>query len=114
MQPGINVPFTDLGVMAREVWPEIETAFTEALLQGRYIGGPAVAAFEEQFARYCGTTHAVGVANGTDALQLTLQALGIGDGDEVVVPANTFIATAAAVVRAGGRPCSSTSARTPC
>jgi dTDP-4-amino-4,6-dideoxygalactose transaminase len=104
MQPAIEVPFTDLGVMAREVWPDIETAFTEALLQGRYIGGPAVATFEDQFAHYCDATHAVGVANGTDALQLTLQALGVGDGDEVVVPSNTFIATAAAVVRAGARP----------
>jgi dTDP-4-amino-4,6-dideoxygalactose transaminase len=104
MQPAIEVPFTDLSAMAREVWPDIATAFTDALLEGRYIGGPPVAEFETQFARYCDTTHAVGVANGTDALQLTLQALGVGPGDEVVVPANTFIATAAAVVRAGARP----------
>jgi len=104
MQPAITVPFTDLGAMAREIWPAIETPFTEALLQGRFIGGPPVAGFEEEFARYCGTTHAVGVANGTDALQLTLQALGVGEGDEVIVPANTFIATAAAVVRAGAIP----------
>jgi dTDP-4-amino-4,6-dideoxygalactose transaminase len=104
MQPDIEVPFTDLSAMAREVWPDIETAFTDALLEGRYIGGPAVAAFEEQFARYCDSTHAVGVANGTDALQLTLQALGVGAGDEVLVPANTFIATAAAIVRAGAVP----------
>ncbi|MEV6637984.1 DegT/DnrJ/EryC1/StrS family aminotransferase [Actinoplanes sp. NPDC051470] len=104
MPPFIEVPFTDLSMMAREVWPEVETAFTEALLQGRYIGGPAVAAFEEEFARYCDSSHAVGVANGTDALQLTLQALGVGEGDEVVIPSNTFIATAAAVVRAGASP----------
>ena len=104
MQPALEVPFTDLGALAREVWPDIKTAFTEAVLQGHYIGGRAVAAFEDEFARYCDTKHAVGVANGTDALQLTLQALDIGEGDEVIVPSNTFIATAAAVVRAGAHP----------
>ncbi|GAA2523212.1 DegT/DnrJ/EryC1/StrS family aminotransferase [Winogradskya humida] len=99
-----TVPFTDLGAMAREIWPGIEKEFTEALLTGRYIGGEPVAEFERRWAAYCGTTHAVGVANGTDALELTLLALGIGPGDEVVVPSNTFIATAAAVVRAGATP----------
>ena len=96
-----SVPFTDLAAMTSEVWPEIEPDFLAALLGGRYIGGPAVTSFEREWAAYCGADHAVGVANGTDALQLTLTALGIGAGDEVVVPANTFIATAAAVVRAG-------------
>jgi dTDP-4-amino-4,6-dideoxygalactose transaminase len=104
MQPAVKVPFTDLAAMAREVWPVIESEFTEALLAGHYVGGAPVAAFERRWAEYCGTGHAVGVANGTDALQLTLQALGVGDGDEVIVPANTFIATAAAVVRAGATP----------
>jgi dTDP-4-amino-4,6-dideoxygalactose transaminase len=98
------VPFTDLAAMAREVWPEIEPDYLACLLEGRYIGGPAVASFEREWAAYCGAGHAVGVANGTDALQLSLTALGIGAGDEVVVPANTFIATAAAVVRAGAVP----------
>ena len=104
MQPAIEVPFTDLSAMAHEVWPEIQGPYVEALLQGRYVGGAPVAEFERRFARYCDTGHAVGVANGTDALQLTLQALGLGAGDEVIVPANTFIATAAAVVRAGAVP----------
>jgi dTDP-4-amino-4,6-dideoxygalactose transaminase len=99
-----EIPFTDLGAMARDVWPAIESQFTTSLLAGRYIGGPAVEEFERQWANHCGTTHAIGVANGTDALVLTLQALGIGPGDEVVVPANTFVATAAAVVRAGAVP----------
>jgi dTDP-4-amino-4,6-dideoxygalactose transaminase len=98
------VPFTDLAAMASEVWPEIEPDFMACLLDGRYIGGPAVTSFEREWAAYCGAAHAVGVANGTDALQLSLTALGIGAGDEVVVPANTFIATAAAVVRAGAAP----------
>jgi len=98
------VPFTDLSAMAGEVWPEIASDYLACLLDGGYIGGPAVAAFEREWAAYCGVDHAVGVASGTDALQLSLTALDIGAGDEVVVPANTFIATAAAVVRAGAAP----------
>jgi dTDP-4-amino-4,6-dideoxygalactose transaminase len=98
------VPFTDLSAMAGEVWPEIASDYLACLLDGGYIGGPAVAAFEREWAAYCGVDHAVGVASGTDALQLSLTALDIGAGDEVVVPANTFIATAAAVVRAGATP----------
>jgi dTDP-4-amino-4,6-dideoxygalactose transaminase len=98
------VPFTDLAAMAREAWPAIESDYLDSLLGGGYIGGPAVTSFEQEWASYCGTDHAVGVANGTDALQLTLTALGVGPGDEVVVPANTFIATAAAVVRSGAIP----------
>ncbi len=99
-----TVPFTDLAAMAREVWPSIESDYLACLLGGGYIGGAAVTSFEREWASYCGTRHAVGVASGTDALQLTLTALGIGARDEVVVPANTFIATAAAVVRAGATP----------
>jgi dTDP-4-amino-4,6-dideoxygalactose transaminase len=90
--------------MAGEVWPEIASDYLACLFDGGYIGGPAVAAFEREWAAYCGVDHAVGVASGTDALQLSLTALNIGAGDEVVVPANTFIATAAAVVRAGATP----------
>lgn len=98
------VPFTDLAAMAGEVWPSVERDYLACLLGGAYIGGPAVTSFEQQWAAYCGADYAVGVANGTDALELTLAALGVGSGDEVVVPANTFIATAAAVVRAGAVP----------
>jgi dTDP-4-amino-4,6-dideoxygalactose transaminase len=99
-----TVPFTDLGAMAGEVWPEIEHDYLACLLDGTYIGGPAVTAFEREWAAYCGVDHVVGLASGTDALQLSLTALGVGPGHEVVVPANTFIATAAAVVRAGATP----------
>jgi dTDP-4-amino-4,6-dideoxygalactose transaminase len=99
-----DVPFTDLSAMAGEVWPEIEQEYLACLLDGAYIGGPAVTAFERQWAAYCGAEHAVGLASGTDALELCLTALGVGAGDEVIVPANTFIATAAAVVRAGAAP----------
>jgi dTDP-4-amino-4,6-dideoxygalactose transaminase len=98
------VPFTDVAAMAGEIWPDVERSYLACLLQGAYIGGPPVTSFEGAWARYCGTDHAVGVASGTDALELSLAALGIGAGDEVVVPANTFIATAAAVVRVGAAP----------
>jgi dTDP-4-amino-4,6-dideoxygalactose transaminase len=99
-----TVPFTDLAAMTREVWPSIERDYVNCLLLGGYIGGPSVASFERDWAAYCGTSYAVGLANGTDALELTLIALGLGPGDEVVIPANTFIATAAAVVRCGAVP----------
>ena len=99
-----SVPFVDLRAMAGEVWPEIEQEYVACLLDGAYIGGSPVTAFEDEWAAYCGADHAVGLASGTDALELSLIALGIGAGDEVVVPTNTFIATAAAVVRAGATP----------
>jgi dTDP-4-amino-4,6-dideoxygalactose transaminase len=99
-----TVPFTDLAAMTKEIWPSIEPDYLSCLLGAGYIGGPAVESFEREWAAYCGADHAVGVANGTDALQLSLTALGIGPGDEVIVPANTFVATAAAVVRAGAVP----------
>jgi dTDP-4-amino-4,6-dideoxygalactose transaminase/lipopolysaccharide/colanic/teichoic acid biosynthesis glycosyltransferase len=98
------IPFTDVAAMTRDVWPTIEHDYLECLLSGGYIGGSPVASFETAWARYCGVEHAVGVANGTSALQLTLTALGIGPGDEVIVPANTFIATVAAVIHAGATP----------
>ena len=75
-----------------------------SLLGADYIGGPAVESFERDWAAYCGVPHAVGVGNGTDALELTMTALGLCPGDEVVVPSNTFIATASAVVRVAAVP----------
>jgi dTDP-4-amino-4,6-dideoxygalactose transaminase len=100
----VNIPFTDLAAMTGDVWPAIERDYMECLLNGRYVGGSPVQSFEEAWAPYCGARHAVGVANGTDALQLALTALGIGPGDEVIVPANTFIASVAAVINAGATP----------
>lgn len=98
------VPFTDLAAMAQEVWPSIEADYMACLLNADFVGGPPVETFERDWAAFCGASHGVGVANGTDAIELSLTALGIGAGDEVIVPANTFIGTAAAVVRAGARP----------
>jgi dTDP-4-amino-4,6-dideoxygalactose transaminase len=98
------VPFADLPAAARQVWPQLQEDFTRTLLEGRYIGGAAVEQFERAWGTYCGTEHAVGTANGTDALTLTLEALRLRPGAGVVVPSNTFIATAASVVRAGATP----------
>jgi dTDP-4-amino-4,6-dideoxygalactose transaminase len=98
------VPFLDLAAMTREVRGTVESAWGRVLDSGRFIGGAAVEEFETAWASYCGVPHAVGVGNGTDALQLTLTALDLGPGDEVVVPANTFVATAEAVVLAGAAP----------
>jgi dTDP-4-amino-4,6-dideoxygalactose transaminase len=98
------VPFLDLENLHQEVADELFKAWANVLETSSFVGGPFVEALEWQWAEYCETSHAVGVANGTDALRLTLQALGIGLGDEVVVPANTFIATAAAVAEVGAVP----------
>ncbi|QWZ09543.1 DegT/DnrJ/EryC1/StrS family aminotransferase [Nocardioides panacis] len=99
-----SIPFLDLSATTDEVRPEVMTRWAELLDSNAFIGGDAVARFEHQWAAYCGTSHAVGVANGTDALHLTLRALGIGPGDEVLVPANTFVATVEGVVLAGASP----------
>ncbi len=100
----VHVPFTDLAAMTREVRPAIDQGWAQLLERSAFIGGEAVVEFEEAWAEYCGAPHAIGVANGTDSLQLTLMALGIGPGDEVIVPTNTFVATAEAVVLAGATP----------
>ena len=102
--PRARVRFIDITAMSREVATELDDAWRAAIETSAFIGGRSVDGFEAAWASYCGTAHAVGVANGTDALELTLRALGIGHGDEVVVPANTFIATAEAVVQAGATP----------
>lgn len=98
-----RVPFLDLGAMSNEVAAEVEAGFAEVIRTGAFVGGPAVVAFEQQFARYTGRAHCIGLANGTDAIELALRALRVGRGDEVILPANTFVATAEAVVRAGAQ-----------
>lgn len=87
------IPFIDPGAAYRELRPEIDAALSRVLASGCYVLGPEVEAFEAQWAAYCEARHAVGVANGLDALTLALRALDIGPGDEVIVPANTYIAT---------------------
>jgi dTDP-4-amino-4,6-dideoxygalactose transaminase len=95
------VPLVDLGWQHRQVAEEVRAGFDAVLSSTAFVLGPHVAAFEAEFAQYCGVGHCVGVANGTDAIELALRASGVGEGDEVILPANTFFATAEAVVRAG-------------
>lgn len=95
-------PLVDLGAIQAELGPELEAAVLEVVRDQQFVGGARVAAFEEAFARWLGVEHAIGMANGTDALELALRAQQLSPGAEVIVPANTFIATAEAVVRAGG------------
>jgi len=98
------IPFLDVVGLTALVAQDLELAWKSVLTHGRYVAGPEVEVFEAEFASYCGTSSCVGVGNGTDALELIFAALGIGPGDEIVVPANTFVATAEAVCRAGARP----------
>ena len=97
------IPLVDLQAAHAEVAEEIELGFKRILANTAFIGGDEVAAFEREFAAFSGVAHCVGVANGTDALELALRAAGVRAGDEVILPANTFIATAEAVARVGAR-----------
>lgn len=103
MTDSTGVPFVDLRIQHEQIAEEVAAGFERVLAEGSYILGPAVDAFERAFAAYSGVPHAVGVGNGTDAIELALRAAGLRPGGEVIVPANTFIATAEAVARAGGR-----------
>jgi dTDP-4-amino-4,6-dideoxygalactose transaminase len=98
------IPLVDLAVQHAQVADEVQAGWARVVAAGAFIGGPDVAAFESEFAAFSGVGHVVGVANGTDALELALRARGVGPGDEVIVPANTFVATAEAVSRVGARP----------
>ena len=98
------IPFLDLAAAYHELKDEIDAAVQRVLTSGYYILGPEVEAFEAEWAAYCTADHAVGVANGLDALILALRALEIGEGDEVIVPSNTYIATWLAVSAVGARP----------
>ena len=98
------VPLADLHLQHLVVADVIREGFDRVLADSSFVRGPDVTRFEEEFAAYCGVRHSIGVGNGTDALELALMALELSPGDEVLVPANTFVATAEAVVRAGARP----------
>lgn len=100
----MNVPFVDLQAQHRPIQDEVNRAIQHVIENAHFVLGEDVAAFESEFAAYCGTRYAVGVDSGLSALELTLRAYGIGAGDEVIVPANTFIATAAAVTFTGAKP----------
>jgi dTDP-4-amino-4,6-dideoxygalactose transaminase len=99
-----HIPFIDLSAQQAEILAEVIPVWREQFRTAAFIGGPEVSAFEREYADFIGTAHVVGVSNGTDALELAFRALGVGAGDEVIMPANTFIATAEAASRVGARP----------
>lgn len=100
----LQVPFLDLAWQAREIKAELDEAWSRVIQNTSFISGPEVAQFENEFALYSKTRNCIGVANGTDALEIALRALEIGPGDEVIVPANSFLASAIAVTRTGAIP----------
>jgi len=102
--PAESIAFVDLAAQHAEVAAEVVPSMDLVMQKGTFINGEEVRVFEEAWARYCGLAHTVGVANGTDALELALRAAGVGPGDEVIVPANSFIASAGAVARTGASP----------
>jgi dTDP-4-amino-4,6-dideoxygalactose transaminase len=97
-------PFVDLAARFREVESDLLPEITRTFASGAFIGGEAVRRFESAFAAYCRRAHAVGVANGTDALRLALHAVGVRPGDEVITVPNSFVATAEAIGHCGARP----------
>lgn len=100
----MQIPFIDLGAQQKRLRPALDLAIARVLDQGQYVMGPDVAVLEKQLAEFCGVRHALGCANGTDALQLALMALGIRSGDAVFVPSFTFAATAEVAPLVGATP----------
>ena len=101
---GRPIPLVDLGAQMREIDEEVWPVLKDVFARTAFIGGATVEQFEQAFAQLCATTHCVGVGNGTDAVELALRAAGVRPGGEVIMPANTFIATAEATWRIGARP----------
>ena len=100
----MKVPFVSFLPLEKELDTELRNAFERVYTRSWYIEGEEDKAFEKEFAKYCDTKYCVGVGNGLDALMLALKALGVGVGDEVIVPSNTYIATALAVTYVGAKP----------
>jgi len=99
----VDVPFLDLKTQYQQIKPEIDRAIAEVVESARFVGGERVERFERAFADYCGSSHALGVGSGTAAIHLALLALGLEPGQEVILPAHTFMATAEAVTHARGK-----------
>jgi dTDP-4-amino-4,6-dideoxygalactose transaminase len=99
----MNIPFVDLKAQYNSIKDEIDAAIAGVLHETAFIGGARVKSFEAAFAEYCGVGHCVGVANGTDAIFIALKTLGVGEGDEVITVANTFVATSEAIKMAGAQ-----------
>jgi len=100
----MKIPFVNLRAQYEAVKPQIDAAIASVLNRSAYVGGPDIEDLERWFVEYCSVGHAIGVSSGTRALELVLRALNVGDDDEVITSANTFIATAAAITAAGARP----------
>lgn len=100
----MTVPFVDLAAQYAAIQEEMDLAVKQAIADSNYVLGPQVQEFEQTFGRYVGCAHSIGVSSGLDALRIALMALDVGPGDEVIVPANTYIATALAVSAVGARP----------
>jgi dTDP-4-amino-4,6-dideoxygalactose transaminase len=100
--PRVVVPFLDLGRVHADLKSHVLADVSRLIDTGEFVNGDAVGDFERAFARYCGTRECVGTSSGLDALRLGLIAAGVGPGDEVVLPAQTFVATLEAVLQAGG------------
>jgi dTDP-4-amino-4,6-dideoxygalactose transaminase len=100
----ISIPLVDLSAQHAAVADEVAEGWREVLAKTAFVGGPRVAAFEREYAEFISVPHCVAVANGTDAIEIVLRALGVGYGHECILPANTFIATAEAVARTGAAP----------
>lgn len=98
------IPLVDLKAQLSEIGDEVRAGWNAVLEKTAFILGPDVAELEKEYAAFCGSKSCIGVANGTDALELAMRAIGLGPGDEAIVPANTFIATALAVARTGATP----------
>lgn len=99
-----TMQFIDLAAQQARIKPQIDANIQKVLSHGQYILGPEVAELEDKLAAYCGAKHCIGVANGTDALQIALMALGVGAGEEVITPGFTYIATAETVALLGAKP----------
>ena len=99
-----SIPLVDLSIQVQEIWDDFQDDFSKLCQSGGFIGGNTVSSFESQFAQFMNVDHCIGVGNGGDALELALRAINVSFGDEVLVPANTFIATATAVSRVGATP----------
>ena len=100
----MKIPFLDLSAPYQELRADLDASIARVVSSGWFIGGPEVEEFEAAYAQYCGARHAVGVANGLDALHIALRAVDVGPGDEVIVPSNTYIATWLAVSQCGAVP----------
>ena len=99
----MRVPFVNLGLQYKNYRKEIIKAFDKISLKGNYILGKDLKAFEKEFASFCGTRFAIGLGNGSDAITFSLISLNIGKGDEVIIPANSFVATAWTVANTGAK-----------